>query len=364
MAHHLSFSELLSIDCDGMSQDLLDRELLGVGWDASPPEVRSAYHRRSLQSHPDKTGGDARAFIQLQQAYHRVQERHNNMPTRSEPSVSMLPLIFSFLTKLMAVWAALQRYKQLHVAVSDGVTVTDVTDAEAGRHTPAAILVDITVTLDDVYYARVKKLVLRVRSKHDGGMVLQKVLIPLLEHRDCYMFGGMGDSDGDLTGDVVVNLSISPHPTGARIDDSVNRYDLHVSVTTTLYEFVFGRDIVIRDMPGGDVCIRYGGREHSPLTHVVLANRGLPFASPVAEEEQCGSCRRGDLHVFFQLQMPERPAVSLVELEAMTCRQLLSALSGPESQSSGECSSNIGSSSDTDSDGVVSSWNDVSRAWT
>ena len=36
-------------------------ELLGVARDAPPEEVRRAYHRKALASHPDK-GGSAAAF--------------------------------------------------------------------------------------------------------------------------------------------------------------------------------------------------------------------------------------------------------------------------------------------------------------
>ena len=43
-------------------------ELLGVARDAPPEDVRRAYHRKALASHPDK-GGSAAAFQQVKEAF-------------------------------------------------------------------------------------------------------------------------------------------------------------------------------------------------------------------------------------------------------------------------------------------------------
>ena len=42
--------------------------VLGVGRDAPPEDVRRAYHRKALASHPDK-GGSAAAFQQVKEAF-------------------------------------------------------------------------------------------------------------------------------------------------------------------------------------------------------------------------------------------------------------------------------------------------------
>ena len=43
-------------------------EVLGVARDAPPEDVRRAYHRKALASHPDK-GGSAAAFQQVKEAF-------------------------------------------------------------------------------------------------------------------------------------------------------------------------------------------------------------------------------------------------------------------------------------------------------
>ena len=54
-------------------------ELLGVARDAPPEEVRRAYHRKALASHPDK-GGSAAAFQQVKEAF-EVAKRPAVAPT-------------------------------------------------------------------------------------------------------------------------------------------------------------------------------------------------------------------------------------------------------------------------------------------
>jgi molecular chaperone DnaJ len=43
--------------------------ILGVGPDAGQEEIRSAFRRRALETHPDRFGADAEPFIELQEAY-------------------------------------------------------------------------------------------------------------------------------------------------------------------------------------------------------------------------------------------------------------------------------------------------------
>eukprot|EP00411_Alexandrium_monilatum_P107923 CAMPEP_0175771286 /NCGR_PEP_ID=MMETSP0097-20121207/71945_1 /TAXON_ID=311494 /ORGANISM="Alexandrium monilatum, Strain CCMP3105" /LENGTH=496 /DNA_ID=CAMNT_0017081583 /DNA_START=1 /DNA_END=1487 /DNA_ORIENTATION=+ len=55
-------------------------EVLGVGLEASPEELRTAYRQRALQAHPDKTGGSSEAFLEIVRAF----EALSNERTRAE----------------------------------------------------------------------------------------------------------------------------------------------------------------------------------------------------------------------------------------------------------------------------------------
>lgn len=43
--------------------------ILGIGTDASLEEIKSAYRRRALELHPDRSGRESEPFVELQEAY-------------------------------------------------------------------------------------------------------------------------------------------------------------------------------------------------------------------------------------------------------------------------------------------------------
>ena len=55
--------------------------ILGVASDASLEEIKQAYHRRALQTHPDH-GGDGEHFMALQQAYEKAVLRRGKTARR------------------------------------------------------------------------------------------------------------------------------------------------------------------------------------------------------------------------------------------------------------------------------------------
>lgn len=67
----------------------LAREVLGVSSAATPAEVRRAFRDAAKRAHPD-TGGDERAFRQVVDAYHRLQDplddRFVQPPVRRRPT--------------------------------------------------------------------------------------------------------------------------------------------------------------------------------------------------------------------------------------------------------------------------------------
>ena len=57
-------------------------DVLGVARDASAAEIKQAYRKRALLSHPDKNPGDATAtatFQRIQDAYTRIQAHRSDV---------------------------------------------------------------------------------------------------------------------------------------------------------------------------------------------------------------------------------------------------------------------------------------------
>lgn len=54
-------------------------DVLGVSPSASAEAIRTAYKRRALQTHPDRTGGDTTAFRAVQAAYDALNGTNGSM---------------------------------------------------------------------------------------------------------------------------------------------------------------------------------------------------------------------------------------------------------------------------------------------
>lgn len=329
-----------------LHQDLADREALGVTRGATFAEVRKAYLKAALRHHPDKTrNGGTVEFVRLQQAYHRIVarlpchvDRSDELPSGVEMPmgdydnvVLSLPLVCSVaMHMVMMFWYVINRPEpECRVRARHQ-------DHEADGK-PETIIETITVTMDDVYHARVKKVVLNVRSR-GGGYIHRKLLVPLLHHRSPYVFLGMGD-EGRKDGDVQIHVKIAEDPSGVRLDDMFDPNDLHVSVPTSLYDFVYGRDIQLEHLPGGDVSFRYGGSETDPRSHEMVPGRGLPYEYDYEDAESEALAHgdsalrvrarpraRGNLYIFFDLQLPVRPS-PLMTICSAQCRAIIAALS-------------------------------------
>jgi hypothetical protein len=61
-------------------------ELLGIGRDATEEELKAAYRKRVLESHPDQ-GGDEVLFRQIVHAYAEAQRRLRKPKKRKKPAV-------------------------------------------------------------------------------------------------------------------------------------------------------------------------------------------------------------------------------------------------------------------------------------
>jgi hypothetical protein len=169
------------------------------------------------------------------------------------------------------------------------------------------VCIDLNVTLDDVYFSRVKKVVIGV-MRWDAvtarlARVQQAVFVVLGERREQHMFRGFGDDPPGLwlillravkgtlvgRGDVVVRVKVMPH-TFYRIDTVYSIFDIHADIDVSPIDHYYGRDVVLPHFQGADISARYmrGRSVH------VERGRGLPAESG----------RRGDLYVYFNLKLP------------------------------------------------------------
>jgi hypothetical protein len=272
---------------------------LGLQRGATPSEVRSAYRRECLRRHPDKRPRhqeptDAAAdFAALHQAY-RVAADDAEAGSRK---TSVAPLNVAQLARACVAFlmAALLRYR-----AADDV-------GGGGGGGPQAVLeVDISVSLDDVFHARVKKVVLSV-LRFDGprrAPASQVLFVPLRAYADSYEFRETGDELAPgVRGSVRVNLTVTPHPVYS-VDSVCCRHDLHASVDVDPFEYYYGKQVILPHFSGLSLDVSHPGfATHEDTRRLwrvrVFHRHGLPYFDADGEHA------RGDLYVFFDLKLPD-----------------------------------------------------------
>lgn len=266
-------------------------EVLGVSRTASDDEIKRAYRRLALQYHPDKNGGDDTMFKRISEAYQILSDpakRAEYDGTQTKTNDVFMKLFNIFLRSFTSQTG------------SRGAE-----EKAAPPPPPKETRVPIYVSLGDLYFGRLKKVVVRVRF--GGEWVTKPLLISLLNYKLHYVFLGDGDDGGDL----VLLLNILPDREGIGIDQIVSAYDLYLERDISLYEFYYGCEFEFQHVSGEVLHVKKTFEDHS--MNMVLKQKGLP--------KYDGEMKRGDLYVFFRLVNKDH---SLLPLEDPKFKQCLS----------------------------------------
>ena len=162
----------------------------------------------------------------------------------------------------------------------------------AGMHflqSPRDIIIAMDVTLEEVYQARIKKLVVLLS---DASRVT--LYVSLLEPSEEHRFIGHGDAHA-LTGergDIVVRIVVLPHPTFS-IDTVLSIYDLNTTVYVPFLDYLYGNTYKITHLDGNVLEVTYEAQSG----RMGLAIEGKGLSKGTADE-------RGTLHVFFEVILP------------------------------------------------------------
>jgi DnaJ C terminal domain len=331
----------------------------------SDDDIKQAYHRAVLMAHPDK-GGTASAYLAVTAAYNVVRFHHkkewdkddcgNDDDARLFDEAESHPLLSALMIMI------------LYIIV------------EATGKAPT-LEVLLPVTIEDLYNARVKKLTLHVWRRRrprclsttitdvdgldglamdDGDLRLSRVtvMVPITVHvcrEGAYVFEGVGH---DCTlfdvaphstlppgrGDVLIRIALQRHPV-YEVDDIIDMHDVHAHVQVSIRDYYYGRKVVLPSLADGDAPsqpleIEYlGANEESRVR--VFKGRGLPILGPEGPEGPEGlkglkgnnddltttknqrEMRRGNIYVFFKLELPQIPQETLAKLHVRMFFEML-----------------------------------------
>ena len=273
---------------------------------ASQDDIKKAYKQLALQHHPDKKGGDDIEFKKINEAYQILSDpnKRKMYDVRYEDNVN-LDILYNFATVLMGI-----------VQEKLNEKLKSTTKHSDNNNVVPPIILKITVDIEEIYQAKVKKLIVKVKRR-DGEQYVFKsipIYISLLNYENTYVFEKQGDeNDKDIRGDIIVNTDIKcdilPN---ISIDTLFCKYDLHMECDMTLYEYLYGLSKSY-DLYGNTVNViiepLQSTLENGYCIHE-LYDYGLPY---VEDNDDTNDIKRGKLYIHYKLKITTVPRDVLLE---------------------------------------------------
>jgi DnaJ-class molecular chaperone len=290
--------------------------------------IQKAYRRRAVQTHPDKTGGDRRAFDKVAEAYDVLQDKEKR---KLYDRYGKKGVEAGGMGGAAAPGGASAMHaEELFRSFFGGSAQSPF--GGSGNFGPRnrSMRFEVDVTLEDLYAGKTMKVMLP-GSKTPIDLNIARGSY----HNQNIVASGVLDQDANQPpGDAHFRLKVRPHPVF-----TCKGYDLAVKMEISLAEAITGVSRTIRHLDGRRLHIvsaPAGATNNGPDVIVsgdvhVLKGEGMPKNAMGTEF--------GDLYVQYQIQMPknkhhskEHPA--LTEAERQELERLLNKLEGKSDYSS------------------------------
>jgi DnaJ-class molecular chaperone len=271
--------------------------ILGISKDATIDDIKKAYKKLALLYHPDKNNGDDCMFKKINYSYQIL----INPTTRYEYDFNTIPnttTTTDFLFKLFNM--VIKIAKDIKNATTTNTSTSESPPDTTNKELPVT-KITINVKLEDLYYARIKKIILKI--KKDNIYISKPFYISLLNYKTSYVFLNQGDDGADLC----LNLNIRDHP--IKIDQVLSAYDLYYEHSISLYDFYYGIDFTLTHLDGEILKCNKSFKDGNNMTYV-FKDKGLPQYNEVTQ-----SIKRGDLYIFFNLNKKPHSELDLDNIE-------------------------------------------------
>lgn len=282
-------------------QDCLN--VLGLNETATKADIKAAFRKLALKCHPDKSQSQKSSieeFQQVKDAYDflmdAVDKNTNNMSDNLGDSVIWSKVFDILVTQINATMKRTQKEKHKENRRSKKCHHAQPPTAADPRYCVDNILnIKMRVTLDDLYHARVKKLLVKVKDVRTNSFDQEELYVSLFNYKETYIFKNKGDflADGSR-GNIHVTLEIEAHDL-VHADKILCPYDLYIDMDISLSEYYcrnymaisyFGEILELEDIKPGQKCM-------------LVKGKGLPYFDSNTEEDT-----RGDLYVYLHLKLP------------------------------------------------------------
>lgn len=296
--------------------------VLGLSKEATQDDIRSAFKKLALQHHPDKKAGDDTEFKKINEAYQILSDvdkrRVYDMKYEDNVNIDLISKLASILMNIV------------HDKLKEKVSNQKQQHTNNSSHSQKAhpIRLNISVDVEDIYNAKVKKMVVKVKRREtpDSSFVFKSktLYISLLNYRDEYVFEGQGDdNDGGTRGDIIVKLDVkSETNSSVSVDTLFCKYDLHMECKMTLYQYLYGFDVKLPYFNDDVIHVvahpskRDYLQDDGYYNYVhELESKGLPYVDEEQRDNDDNNIKRGKLFIYFKLFLDTVPEDKLIENE-------------------------------------------------
>jgi len=238
---------------------------------ASINEIKRAYREMALHTHPDKLKSDCTAneFIKMKEAYEYLLKHNESEFYYDATDIASYIKLFEKLCK------------SIQFLFKDDVTVTDPQeqfyeaneDFDDVQHKRSDIILNIKVTLAELYNEPGKKLVVRYNTNNNESAT-HGVYLTFVDYKKVSTFSGKGDWNkiNQTYDDLIVNIDVVSDSQCCMINEILDDYELLRVIDISLYEYYYGYKETINHF-GTEVYI-----EHKPFdngTQLVISGYGL-----------------------------------------------------------------------------------------
>mgnify|MGYP003683204545 FL=1 len=224
-------------------------DILGVSKSASDKELKSAYKKKSMEHHPDRTGGSDEKFKEINEAYATLKDPQKRAgydqfgtagPQQQRP----------------------QGYQDFHFTSNGfqgGIDINDLMrqfsmggNPFGQRQAPMKnqdITVIVSLGLDEVYKGKTIRLSYELQK---GGVQTHETTIPPGRH-DVLKYRGVGDNgvDGVPRGDLYAKIKVNDSNNWKR-----SGLDLHTVVPINVFDLILGTEVNVTTPEGKNLSVK------------------------------------------------------------------------------------------------------------
>ncbi len=253
--------------------------ILEVDKDASHEEIRRSYKALALKYHPDKCPEDDQAetkFVKVKEAYDILGDPiRRNIYDQNSSSINFDNIIQwkEYVNSII---------KTIYTVMKKNIF-------------PKDICINLSVSINEIYNRRIKKLIVKVKRWQDGEFVTsnENIYVDLLNFKPEYLFSEKGDASvlkGLSNSNIIVKVTIQED--NVYISDLLSPYDLCITKNMCLNEFYVSEMIELSYLP--DIKVKNEQKES-----YVMSGVGLPYMT------DDGEIKRGDIYLKIHISVPQ-----------------------------------------------------------